>query len=341
MNYEAKAQGAKFSFTSFISPEKQKEIEVFLTEKHQGSICVANYKGGVGKTTLVCLLGYYLAEKTGKKVLMLDIDAQCSLSFAVGFNPEKLDKPELTMYYLLRPSKWAKLYKTKLENYIVKVPDTLSPKNLYIIPGSFDVENLDMEIAKSSVSEGERRLNEFFLYCKQILNAFSNYAYVLIDSPPNKMYLTQGMLRACKYYLPVTIPDAISIYGMPRLMRWVKEIPKGDRPKMLGYVLNAINRAGGGRGGKVISQQLQENRLKMLINGELSKVEKSVIGKNPQIGIIPRLDAIARFLSERGGAKQARFLFKRKTSNQPTIDECLSGITQELLKRIGDYNAKS
>jgi hypothetical protein len=55
------------------------------------------------------------------------------------------------------------------------------------------------------------------------------------------------MLRACAFYLPVTIPDQISIYGMPRLIRWVCQIdPPGDRPKLLGYVLNALNRSGGG-----------------------------------------------------------------------------------------------
>jgi len=65
--------------TPLLSPEKKLELRAFAAPKHGGSICVANYKGGVGKTTLVCLLGYFLAERTGKKVLMFDIDPQCSL----------------------------------------------------------------------------------------------------------------------------------------------------------------------------------------------------------------------------------------------------------------------
>ena len=63
-----------------IPEDKRWQVEAFLSTKHPGSICVANYKGGVGKTTVVCLLGYYLAELTGRKVLLIDIDPQCSLS---------------------------------------------------------------------------------------------------------------------------------------------------------------------------------------------------------------------------------------------------------------------
>lgn len=322
-----------------ISVDKRLEIDAFLSPKHPGSICVANYKGGVGKTTVVCLLGYYLAQQTGKKVLLFDVDAQCSLSLAVGFDPDEVSKTELTIYNLVKPSKWAKIHKTNFSNYVLKVPDTLSPKGLFIIRGSFEVENLDIEIVESLTGQGKRRPHELFLYCKQMLNAFDEYDYLIVDCPPNKMYLTQAMLRACSFYLPVTIPDTISTYGMPRLLRWVKQIPEGDRPKLLGYVLNAINRTGGAPGGKVYSQQSAEARLERSIKGDLDEVEIDVIGSQPLVGVIPRLDAIARFLGEQ--TKFSRFDFQAKTSGQPTIEECLLDITNEILKRIGDYRAKS
>jgi hypothetical protein len=58
----------------------------------------------VGKTTLTCLLGYYLAQRTGQPVLLFDIDAQCTLSLAVGFDPDQVSKNELTIYNLVKPS---------------------------------------------------------------------------------------------------------------------------------------------------------------------------------------------------------------------------------------------
>ncbi|HZS07516.1 MAG TPA: ParA family protein [Blastocatellia bacterium] len=221
------------AFNPALSRDRKSDFDVFFAEKHPGSICVANYKGGVGKTTLVCLLGYYLAELEKKKVLLLDIDPQCSLSLAVGFDPEEVNKTELTIHNLVMPSKWSKLKKTNLDNYVVKVPDTLSPKGLFIIRGSFEVENLDFEIAKSFVRE-EHREAQLFLYCKQMLHAFDKFDYILIDCPPNKMFLTQAMLRACSYYMPVSIPDVISVYGMPRLLdllRCVKSICQIEVPE--------------------------------------------------------------------------------------------------------------
>lgn len=325
--------------TQLLTEEVGKKIKSFWAPKHPGSICVANYKGGVGKTTLVCLLGYYLTEITGKKVLLFDIDPQCSLSLAVGFDPDQVSKTELTVYNLVKPSKWTNIKKTNFENYVANVPDRLSPKNLFIIPGAFDVENLDIEIVKS-LTEGKRRVDELFLYCKQMLNAFDEYDYVIVDCPPNKMFLTQAMLRACSYYLPVTIPDAVSVYGMPRLLRWVKQIPDGERPKLLGYILNAINRTGGVPGGMTYSQQSAELELEKNVKRDLDKAEQKIIGSDPLIGAVPRLDAIARFLGERT-TKITRHEFTHKTSGQPTIDDCLRGITKEVLRRIKEYSAKN
>jgi cellulose biosynthesis protein BcsQ len=197
-----------------------------------------------------------------------------------------------------------------------------------------------MKIAMSLAAKTQRHVDELFLYSKQMLYAYNDYDYLIVDCPPNKMFLTQAMLRACNYYIAVTIPDVISIYGMPRLLRWVKAIPTTDRPKLLGYVLNAINRTGGLSGGKVYSQQSSEARLRRNIMSDLEKYEQDVLGKDPLIGVIPRLDVIARFLGE-DGAKYSRYDFSRKTSGQQTVDECLTTLTDTVLKRIGEYRAKT
>jgi len=323
-----------------LKPEHKLKFDVFNTPKHPGSICVANYKGDVGKTTVTCLLGYYLAELTGKRVLLFDIDPQCSLSLALGFNPETVSKTELTIYNLVKPTKWTKIRKTDFGQYVTKVPDSLAPDKFSIVKGSFDIEDLDMEIAASVSGQNARRVDELFLYCKQMMEAYDTFDYIIVDCPPNKMFLTQAMLQACSFYLPVTIPDAISSYGMPRLLRWVKKIPAGDRPLFLGYVLNVINRTGGPPGGKVTSQQSAHARLDRSIQQDLEKIEKEVVGGRPTIGVIPRLDAIARFLGEQG-TKFSRYEFARHTSGQPSIEECLVAITRETIKRMEDYHAKT
>ena len=53
------------------------------------AIATINFKGGVGKTTVTWLLAKYLAEEVGKKVLIVDTDAQMSLTLAVRIAVEQ------------------------------------------------------------------------------------------------------------------------------------------------------------------------------------------------------------------------------------------------------------
>lgn len=307
----------------------------FAHPKHPGSICIINYKGGVGKTTVTSLLGIYLAQVCKKRVLLIDIDPQCSLSLALGFDPERISAGELTVFNLVEPSAWTKLKQKNLENYCQSLKSTELPKNLRIIPGSFKTDELDYLIAKTLLKDEQRYLEQLFLYTKQLLMGFeAEYDYLLVDCPPNKMFLTQSMLRACQYYLPVTIPDQISIYGMPRLIRWVCQIePASDRPKLLGYVLNALNRSGGQSRGTT-SQQGAQFDLLTNIRSSLHNDERKVIGLEAACGVLPRLDVIARFLGE---DKNAIHDFKKKTSMQPSVDECVSKLRGVVVDRINAF----
>lgn len=315
-------------------PEKLKsQFNALKIDKHPKSICIANYKGGVGKTTVTTLLGYYLANK-GNRVLLFDIDPQCSLSLAVGFEPEAVAKTDFTIYHLVTPNKWHNIHKVKFQQYVDNVPDVYAPKSLKIIKGAFNVDELDIEITRAVV-ENEGTDDMLFGYCRNMINSFKDFDYILVDCPPNKMYLTQAMLRACSYYLTVTIPDKISVYGMPRLLRWIKEIPKNEKPKLLGVVLNAVNRAGGNEFG-TINQQTAEQDLLNSVQRDLDAIEKAIIGGHPIIGRIPRLDVVSRFLSQ-GAEKIAWFDLKKTASEQSSISQIMMNVLARIEKRIEDY----
>jgi cellulose biosynthesis protein BcsQ len=224
------------------------------------------------------------------------INPQCSLTLAVGLDPELQSLSGQNVYNLVRPQAWPELRNIRLDEFVRAVPGLPAP--LYIMPGGFNVEDLDIEIVEAISSQRQRSKDEFFLYCRQLVRSLDSYEYVLIDCPPNKMYLTQGMLRASSYFLPVTIPDRISIDGMPRLLRWVNEIENEERPRMLGYVLNAVNRTGGSAAGMVISQQASAHQLQVNLLARLSRYERLVMEESPSLGVVPRLDAIARFLGD-------------------------------------------
>lgn len=301
--------------------------------KHPRSIAIVNYKGGVGKTTVTYLIGLYLTLQTGRKTLIIDIDAQCSLTFAVGFEPNDVALSRHNIYSLVKPQAWPSIKQSTLSEFIRPVPDIPAP--LYIVPGAFNVEDLDVEITEALFERRERSKSEFFLYCRQLINSFDDFHYLLIDTPPNKMYLTQAMLRASRFYLPVTIPDGISIYGMPRLLRWISKIDVEERPSFIGYVLNSINRSGGSRTGRVISQQFAGHTLDATLQDVVPKAEQDKVDNVLCLGDIPRLDQIARFM---GSDKAVRLDFARHTSNQPTVDACLNSIVKSLRNRLDNYD---
>ena len=79
-------------------------------------IAVANEKGGVAKTTTTASLGASLAE-TGKKVLLVDLDAQANLTLALGFDPRKIQYSNANLLMetipaskIIQPSEFENLY---------------------------------------------------------------------------------------------------------------------------------------------------------------------------------------------------------------------------------------
>ena len=112
-----------------------------------------------------------------------------------------------------------------------------------------------------------------------------------------------------------------------------------ERPKLLGYVLNTLNRAGGGGAGMAHSQAGSDFRLRQSIQPSLDPDEKKIIGDEPCLGAIPRLDVVARFLGERD--KYSAMDFSKRTSGQPSVDMCITQLRTNLEKRIQQYNAKA
>lgn len=302
--------------------------------KHPGAICIANYKGGVGKTTMTTLIGYYLAKKN-KKVLLIDIDPQCSLTLAVGYDLNKLERPDFTIHNLVLPTKWTAIRKINISEYVYKIPDVYAPPSLKIIRGAFDVDELDLKIARAIIKT-DRSLYELFTYCRQLLYSYeSEFDYILVDCPPNKMYLTQAMLRACPYFITVTIPDRISVFGVPRLKKWINEIEDEVRPKMLGCILNGVNRAGGYEAGTT-NQQIAEATLKKSIAKVIKDDEEKVIGVSPVLAHIPKLDIISKFLSEDEG-KASRFDFNKQPTGQASVNTLMMNLIAQIEKRIDSY----
>ena len=177
-------------------------------------IALTNQKGGVGKTTTAVNLGVGLVQQ-GKKVLLIDADAQANLTMALGYN---------------RPD---------------DIPITLSTVMQNIIDDkSFDVsqgiihhsEGVDLLPSNNELSGFEVRLINA-MSRERVLKTYvnevkKNYDYVLIDCMPSLGMITINALAAADSVIIPTQPHYLSAKGLELLLRSVSMVKRQINPKL-------------------------------------------------------------------------------------------------------------
>ena len=168
--------------------------------------CVANQKGGVGKTTTTVNLAAGLA-KVGQRVLMIDLDPQGNATMGSGVDKRKL---ELTVYDVL------------LESASVAEARATSEK---LIDGgcSYDILGANRELAGAEVEMVELERREKRL--KQALAVVdAEYDFVLIDCPPSLSMLTlNGLCCAHGVIVPMQC-EYFALEGLTDLVNTIKQV---------------------------------------------------------------------------------------------------------------------
>jgi chromosome partitioning protein len=163
--------------------------------------CIANQKGGVGKTTTTVNLAAGLA-KVGQRVLMIDLDPQGNATMGSGVDKRQL---ELTIYDVL------------LESASVAEARVRSDKC------GFDVLGANRELAGAEVElvEVERRDQRL----KTALAAVAgDYDFILIDCPPSLSMLTlNGLCSAHGVIVPMQC-EYFALEGLTDLVNTIKQV---------------------------------------------------------------------------------------------------------------------
>ena len=168
--------------------------------------CVANQKGGVGKTTTTVNLAAGLA-KVGQRVLMIDLDPQGNATMGSGVDKRKL---ELTVYDVLLES--ASIVEARAQS------DKLKDGGC-----SYDILGANRELAGAEVElvEVERREKRL----KQALAEVNDqYDFVLIDCPPSLSMLTlNGLCCAHGVIVPMQC-EYFALEGLTDLVNTIKQV---------------------------------------------------------------------------------------------------------------------
>jgi chromosome partitioning protein len=201
----------------------------------RNTIAVMNTKGGVGKSTLVLALAETLSALHGKTVLIIDSDAQASVSamLMTAANLHKLQSNGLTIVDLLgqtvlqhQPLDWAKMV-------VGGVSDVDDARTVYLIPSDMQLTLFEREVSKESQ---HARLRSTIA---ALLNATrSVFDIVLIDCPPGLSVLTESWLREADFHIAPTKPDYVSACGLEVFRRFKGLNPEMGFAENLGVVIN-------------------------------------------------------------------------------------------------------
>ena len=163
--------------------------------------CIANQKGGVGKTTTTVNLAAGLAQ-IGQRVLMVDLDPQGNATTGSGVDKRKL---EVTVYDVL------------LEAASIVDATVCSEKAGYDVLGA-NRELAGAEIELVSLERREKRLKQ------ALARVDKDYDFILIDCPPSLSMLTlNGLCAAHGVIVPMQC-EYFALEGLTDLVNTIKQV---------------------------------------------------------------------------------------------------------------------
>jgi chromosome partitioning protein len=172
-------------------------------------IALANQKGGVGKTTTTVNLAASFAT-LGKKVLIVDTDAQGNATSGSGVKKSEIDKD---IYDVL-------VQDMPMEEVILPT----SHENMFIVPATIRLAGAELELAPAMARE--MRLKNALAPIRD------QYDYILIDNPPALGVITINSFTAADTILIPVQAEYYALEGLGQLLNTIKQVKNFYNPDL-------------------------------------------------------------------------------------------------------------
>ena len=240
-------------------------------------ISIINFKGGVGKTALTFHLATGFERYNKKRVLLIDVDHQSSLSLTI-LKAKQWEKAVEEGRTLNAVFQHFTEIGTKLpgKEIIYEKPIPNEYPNLDLVPATFQLDETEIDLTSTTIGDAiKSEWNKRTLICKWIdkNKIDETYQYIIFDCPPATKIVTQNAISASDGYIIPVIPDAVSTRGIPHLIEKMfkkidakleylakfqekKDIPSTYVPitKLIGIVVSKIKTSGPSYSGYTLDQ---------------------------------------------------------------------------------------
>jgi len=177
-------------------------------------ICLSNEKGGCGKSVTSANLGFGLARH-GKKVLLIDADAQGSLTISLGnHQPDKLPVTLATVMGNIISER----------SFDPEFGILHHDEGVDLMPANIALTNIELSLVNEMGRE--------FVLRQYVEKLRPLYEYIILDTSPSLGLLTVNTMAASDQIIIPVVPRYLDVKGLEQLLKTISQIRKQINPKL-------------------------------------------------------------------------------------------------------------